>query len=238
MTTSMMINSASFWANQLSAMSARRTSQSIAAASSGSNAAGTSAISDGGGLFADLVSSLSGAAVTANGTGAATAATATTTTSAAASAAAAGSPVSRSQIAQDLQAFTQSLSAALASNQAAPAQGSSAVGSALGSVVPHAHRHGHGYGGIGSRLESLINSLNVGSSNAAAGTTSASTNPAIASLDSSYSKLMTDLGGAANATSTQGSGATLQALLQDMLQHEQQQQSWGTSICHVLHAVA
>jgi hypothetical protein len=50
---------------------------------------------------------------------------------------------------------------------------------------------------MGSRLESLINSLNTSSSKAAAGTSSASTNPAVASLNSTYSKLMTDLGGAA-----------------------------------------
>jgi hypothetical protein len=91
---------------------------------------------------------------------------------------------------------------------------------------------------MGSRLDSLINSLNTSSSNAAAGTSSASTNPAIASLNSTYSKLMTDLGGAANATSTQSSGATLQAMLQNMLQHEQQQGSWGASIGHAVHAVA
>lgn len=71
----------------------------------------------------------------------------------------------------------------------------------------------------------MINALNTSSSNAAAGTSSTSTNPAIASLNSSYSKLMTDLGGAVNATSTQSSGASLQALLQNMLQREQQQGS-------------
>jgi hypothetical protein len=236
MTTAMMINSASFWANQLSAMSARRTSQSIAATSPASSAPGSGGVS--GGLFADLVSSLSGGAVTANGTSAATATTASATTAAAATAAASGSPASRSQIAQDVQAFTQSLSAALASNQAVPAQGSGAVGSTPGGVVPHAHHHGHGHGGMGSRLESLINSLNSSSSTAAAGTSSASSNPAIASLNSSYSKLMTDLGGAVNPTSTQSSGASLQALLQNMLQHEQQQGSRGASIGNVVHAVA
>jgi hypothetical protein len=81
-------------------------------------------------------------------------------------------------------------------------------------------------------------SLNTSSSKAAAGTSSASTNPAIASLNSTYSKLMTDLGGAANATCAQSSGATLQAMLQNMLQHEQQQGSWGASIGHAVHAVA
>jgi hypothetical protein len=72
------INSAALWANQVSALSAQRATRALAAASAGSSASGSAAAGGSGDLFADLISSLSHGAVTANNSSAATAATAAT----------------------------------------------------------------------------------------------------------------------------------------------------------------
>ncbi|MGO9594705.1 MAG: hypothetical protein ACLQFF_03935 [Steroidobacteraceae bacterium] len=261
------INSASIWANQISALSTQRTLQANAASALAGNSASTTAVSGGGSLFADLVSALSRQAVTFNGFAAADIASAANSASAASSTSspsAIGSTASRSQIAQDLQAFSQSLLQALASNQSAQPQsgssgnaasaGGTVNGSASGIVMPRGYRHGHG--GMTSRLESLINTLNQNSSaSASSGTSSASTSANVSNLNTTFSKLMTDLGvgtstspsgstanpvsvSASNVASTSSAGTSLPSLLQGMLQHLQQQGSWRASVGHVVNVLA
>jgi hypothetical protein len=99
--------------------------------------------------------------------------------------------------------------------------------------VPHGYGHGRGRDGMRSKLKSLINTLNTSSSDAAAGTSSASASADVANLNSMFSKLMTDLGGA-SSTNAQSSSTTLRGLLQSVLQHVQQQGSWAASVGHVV----
>jgi hypothetical protein len=144
------------------------------------------------------------------------------------------------------------LQQALMSNQPAATQTGSATnvtspgsnGGTPASVLPHGH--GHHRGGGGSKLESLINTLNGNDS------TSASTGT-VANLNASFNKLMTDLGasastagssgvaaaaGAAGVASSPQSSAALQGLLQGMLQHLQQQGARAASLGQGLHVVA
>jgi hypothetical protein len=216
--SSAMINSAGLWASQISALSAQRTPNTNAVTAPGSSAPGTTAANGGASLFADLVSALTGGAVTVNGSAAVTAAQS-----------------SHSQISQDVQAFTQSLMQALSGGN----------GSAAGIAVPRGYAHGHD--SMRGKLESLINTLSAnGSSTAVNATSSASTGATIATLNTAFNKLMTDLGSnssmdtgsAATVASTQSSSVTLRGLLQSMLQHLQQQGSWVASAGHVVHAVA
>lgn len=207
------INSAGLWANQISAPSAQRPVKANAVAALAGSPASTTAVSGGGSLFADLVSALTGGAVTVNASSEGTTAGAPATTS---------STASRSQIAQDVQAFTQSLFQALGSNQSV--QGG-----------------GHGHGDLRSNLSSLINTLNASSgSSAATGISNASTSANAADPTTAFNKLMTDLGtstskaGVANVASTQPASTTLRGVLQ----HVQQQGSWAASVGHVVHVVA
>jgi hypothetical protein len=147
---------------------------------------------------------------------------------------ASSSTISRSQFAQDVPAFTQSLFQALASNQGAPVRsGSNGDGSALGIAVPHGYGHGRARDGMRSKLKSLINTLNTSSSDTAAGTSSASASADVANLNSMFSKLMTDLGGA-SSTNAQSCSTTLPGLLESVLQHVQQQGSWAASVGNVV----
>src|ERR1017187_4740563 len=96
MTTASM-NSASFWANQISALSAQHSARAQAAASTASSPTASSA-TGGGDLVAVLVSALTRGEWTVHGRSAATAGT---SASAGASAGASGGAASASQIAQD-----------------------------------------------------------------------------------------------------------------------------------------
>jgi hypothetical protein len=251
------INNAAMWANQVSALSAQRAARALAAATAGGSASGSTAAGGNGDLFADLISSLShGAATLTNSSTAAGTTSATGTTAAAAATPGASTAIaSRAQISQDVQALSQSLAAALAANRAATPQSSAAAGTAVsgtaasGSTPPLGHSHGHGHGGgKHESIQSLIDELNA-SSTAAAGTSGTATSSAVASVNSAFSKLMTDLGvaganstgsntGAASAVSTQGSSPPLRGLLQTLLQHVQQQGSFGAASGNLVHAVA
>ena len=99
--------------------------------------------------------------------------------------------------------------------------------------MPHGYGHGRGRDGTRSKLKSLINTLNTSSSDAAAGTSSASASADVANLNSMFSKLMTDLGGA-SSTNAQSSSTTLRGLLQSVLLHVQQQGSWAASVGQVV----
>ena len=115
------ITSATSLATQMSALSAQSMAKVNALSASAGDPAAASA--GGGSLFADLVSALSQGAVTINSPAAATAASPASTIG---SAGAAGS-ASRSQIAQDLQAFTRSLRQALNANLPASPPGGGAI---------------------------------------------------------------------------------------------------------------
>jgi hypothetical protein len=240
------INTAALWANQVSALSAQRAARALATASAGSSASGSAPAGGGGDLFADLISSLSHGAVTLPNSSTATAATAAT-------AGTSTGTVSRAQIARDVQALSQSLSAALAANHAATSQGGTAAAAtpasaAPGTTAPLGHAHGHGHGGKHENIQSLIDELNA-SSSTAAGTSGTATSGAVANLNSAFSKLMTDLGaaganssgsnpGTATALSTQSSSPPLRGLLQTLLQHVQQQGSFAASAGNLVHTVA
>ena len=241
------INTAALWANQVSALSAQRAARALATASAGSSASGSAPAGGGGDLFADLISSLSHGAVTLPNSSTATAATAAT-------AGTSTGTVSRAQIARDVQALSQSLSAALAANHAATSQGGTAAAAtpasaAPGTTAPLGHAHGHGHGGKHENIQSLIDELNASSNTAAAGTSGTATSGAVANLNSAFSKLMTDLGaagasssgsnpGSATALSTQSSSPPLRGLLQTLLQHVQQQGSFAASAGNLVRTVA
>jgi hypothetical protein len=244
------INNASFWANQVSVLSAPRMMTAATTwAAGGGPAAGTTVASGGGGLFANLLSTLS-AKVATNG-GAANGSNAATS--------------SRAQIAQDFQAFTQSLLQTLASNPSLQAQGGSSLsspsvtstgagasmsspgigGAAGGAGTASARGYGHGHGGLRSKLESLMSALNnSGSASTSAGTPDVAANKNVANLNAAFNKLMADLGAsgssssAASAVSNPNADTALHGLLQGMLQHLQQQGSLAASAGHVVHVVA
>jgi hypothetical protein len=120
-----MINSGRLWADQVSALSAQRAAAPNALTAPGSSPLGATTVGGGGGLFAGLLSSLTG--------------------NAAAPGTSSSSTASRAQIAQDLQAFTQSLLQALAANQyAPPPSGSSAMtlNSLLQGMLQHVQQQG------------------------------------------------------------------------------------------------
>jgi hypothetical protein len=251
------ITNASLWANQISALSAQGAVKPIAVVAPGAAPSGATAIGASAGRFADLIATLT-TPVAANSAAAGTINAGASGSTSGGS----GAVASRSQIALDLQAFTQSLFQALASNQSmqggstgnavnpgsttSPANttGPGSNGSAAAGVSMH--RYGHGHGGMHSRLESLINTLNsTASTNASTGTSSAPTSGSVANLNASFKKLMADLGisnpataSTSNVPSSQSSSATLQSLLQQMQQHLQQQGAWGASVGHVVHVVA
>jgi len=257
------INGASFWANQISVVRAQRMMTAATATApggsppAGSLTSGTAGVGSGGGLFANLLSTLSAKVASSSravsGPGGATSSTATATAATA----------SRAQIAQDFQAFTQSLLQTLASKQPAPLQsggsaGATATGtgaslinsgsgaaSAAGTASSRGYGHGHGHGGMRSRLESLISALNNnGSPSASASAPSASANKNVSDLNAAFNKLTTDLGvnssssGAASAVSNSNASTALQGLLQGMLQHLQQQGSLAASAGHVVNVIA
>jgi trimeric autotransporter adhesin len=199
------ITSATSLANQISALSAQSIAKANALSASAGNPAAASA--GGGSLFADLVSALSQGAVTINSPAAATAASPVSTIG---SPGAAGS-ASRSQISQDLQAFTRSLLQALNANQSAQPPG--------GSINP---------GSAGAGASSAPGSASIANLNATFNQLmtdiSAGANPAA--------------GVAPNALSTPHSGAALPRLMQGMLQHLQQQGSMAASVGHAVHFVA
>ncbi len=219
------INSASLWANQISALSAQCAARASALSASAANAAATSTASGGGGLFGDLVAALTQGSVTVNNPAAAT------TVSPAAgisNPAVPGGSRGRGQVAQDLQAFTQSLLQALASNQAAQSQGSGA-----GNTVTV---------GVGAA---------AGSSS---GVSSAASGASLVNLNTTFNRLLRDLSASAGSSAAASTGnpfagvapnalaasssAALPQLLQGMLQHLQQQGSTAALVGHAVHVVA
>jgi hypothetical protein len=217
-----MVNNPAVWANQISALTVQRSAQASAASTPLGGQSGTSAADS---LFADLVANLTGGAVTVNSSAASTSPAAATSTTTAPGAASPG------QIAQDVKAFTQSLSQVLASQPSVPAQtlGTAAI------TAPHGHAHAHHHGGERTSLESLLSTLNNSGASATTSTSSSASSTDLANLNSTFSKLMSDLG--SSGASAQSRSA-LPGLLQSVLQHVQQQGAWAASSGHAVHAVA
>ncbi|MFI4868521.1 MAG: hypothetical protein ACHQDD_04105 [Steroidobacterales bacterium] len=199
-------------------MSAQCAARASALSAAAGNAAATSTTtSGGGGLFGDLVSALTQGSVTVNNPAAAATVSPASSIS---NPAVPGSSPSRSQIAQDLQAFTQSLRQVLASNQTAQLQSGSA-GNTASAGGPSA-AGGASIVSLNTTFNRLINDLSVSAS---------SSSSAAGSTGSPFA------GVTPNAVSVSPS-AVLPRLLQGMLQHLQQQGSMAASVGHAVHVVA
>lgn len=245
------INSGRLWADQLSALSAQRAAAPNALTAPGSSPLSATVAGGGAGLFAGLLSTLTGNAAATGSTASSTNAGASSTSNA-----------SRAQIAQDLRAFTQSLLQALATNQYAPTpsgSSGSASGAAnhvnfgsstIGAESTRGYGHGQGNGGMRGKLGSPIHTL---SNNSSTSTSNASSSAHATTLNTGFDKLMTDLGlrtspagpfgtttsgSASNVAPDQTAAMTLKSLQQGMLQHVQQQRSWAASGDHVVHVTA